>query len=99
MQETLAERSYRNAGNPDVVALIAPTALRVLDVGCGAGDNAALLRARNPVVEVYGITASLAEAEQARQHMQECLIADLESELPSEIAGRQYDAILCSHVP
>lgn len=38
-----AERVYANAGNPPVLALLEGVVQRVLDVGCGAGDNAAFL--------------------------------------------------------
>lgn len=41
-----AERVYANAGNPPVLALLEGAVQRVLDVGCGAGDNAALIKRR-----------------------------------------------------
>src|SRR5258707_495130 len=31
---------YQNAGNPSVLSMVPKNATRVLDVGCGAGDNA-----------------------------------------------------------
>lgn len=42
------ERVYANAGNPPLLALLKDPIQRVLDVGCGAGDNAALLKQRFP---------------------------------------------------
>jgi SAM-dependent methyltransferase len=92
------ERVYRNAGNPPLVDLVDPSALVVLDVGCGAGDNAALLRARNPRVRIHGITRSEAEAALARERMESCTVADVEGGIPEGVAGRAYDAILFSHV-
>lgn len=91
-------RVYSNAGNPALVDLVDQDAMTVLDVGCGAGNNAILLRARNPLARVFGISASESEAAAARMHMDECWVADLESGLPPEAAARQYDVILFSHV-
>lgn len=71
---------------------------RVLDVGCGAGDNAALLKSRIPLCEVYGITRSMAEAELARKYMTGCWVADLEGGIPEGVQDLSFDAILFSHV-
>jgi 2-polyprenyl-3-methyl-5-hydroxy-6-metoxy-1,4-benzoquinol methylase len=70
--------------------------MRVLDVGCGAGDNARILAARGHTV--VGITASAAEAEHARPHCQQVLVCDFEavSGLPGLPAD--FDLVLCSHV-
>ncbi|MDB4985587.1 MAG: hypothetical protein JWN04_765 [Myxococcaceae bacterium] len=91
-------RIYANAGNPAVVSMIDPAAVTILDIGCGAGDNAALIKASNPSREIFGITASPSEAVLASRWMTECCVADLESEFPGAIIQRSYDAILCSHV-
>jgi SAM-dependent methyltransferase len=93
-----AARVYTNAGNPALLQLVAASARRVLDVGCGAGDNAALLRARTPAVEIYGITASSAEAALAARHMTQCWVADLEQGLPAAAQALCYDAVVFSHV-
>lgn len=91
-------RVYANAGNPAVVALVDPLSSVVLDVGCGAGDNASLLKARDPSKQIYGITASKGEAALAGRWMEACWVADLEQPLPSEVIERDYDVIVCSHV-
>jgi 2-polyprenyl-3-methyl-5-hydroxy-6-metoxy-1,4-benzoquinol methylase len=98
MQENRAERVYTNHGNPGVVALVDRDARNVLDVGCGSGDTAALLRARDPNKRLYGITASSAEARAAAKHMQACWVADLDGEVPMETAELQYDVLIFSHV-
>jgi SAM-dependent methyltransferase len=92
------ERIYDNAGNPALCALLAPGARRVLDVGCGAGANAALLRARDPGSTIEGITFSAAEAELARPHLERCWLLDLEQSWPAELEAARFDALLCSHV-
>ena len=92
------ERIYRNDGNLPLIALLGPAVRRVLDVGCGAGDNAALLRARYPECEVHGITFSAAEAQLARRHMSECWVTDVESALPVDLQEKRFDTLLFSHV-
>lgn len=94
----VAAKVYANAGNPRLLNLLDVNARVVLDVGCGAGDNAALLRRRNADVRVFGISASPAEAEQASRHMEACWVADLEDGFPAEARSRSYDAIIFSHV-
>jgi 2-polyprenyl-3-methyl-5-hydroxy-6-metoxy-1,4-benzoquinol methylase len=93
-----SERVYTNTGNTAVLALLDRSARTVLDVGCGSGDLAALLSARDSEKRIYGITASPQEAANAARYMQACWVADLESELPGELAERKYDLIVFSHV-
>lgn len=86
---------YQNAGNAEVLALLPRSAKRVLDVGCGAGDNARLLRQRGH--DVWGVTLSESEAQSARQHMQAVWVGNAEDlELP--VADEFFDAVLMSHV-
>jgi 2-polyprenyl-3-methyl-5-hydroxy-6-metoxy-1,4-benzoquinol methylase len=91
-----AGRVYANAGNPALLALLDPSARRVLDVGCGAGDNAARLRARG--CEVHGITHSLAEAALASPHLAQSWVFDIERAWPAELELERFDALLFSHV-
>jgi 2-polyprenyl-3-methyl-5-hydroxy-6-metoxy-1,4-benzoquinol methylase len=71
---------------------------RVLDIGCGAGDNAALLRTRCRESQVFGITHATAEAELARRFMDRCWVIDIEGELPAELEAQTFDALIFSHV-
>jgi SAM-dependent methyltransferase len=91
-------RVYDNAANPALCALLGPGSRRVLDVGCGAGQNAAWLTDRHPGISIMGITRSPAEAEQARPHLERCWVLDLERDFPADLAAERFDAILCSHV-
>jgi 2-polyprenyl-3-methyl-5-hydroxy-6-metoxy-1,4-benzoquinol methylase len=92
---------YSNAGNPALLDLLG-AARRVLDVGCGAGDNAALLRARDATVRVVGITHSPAEAALAAAHLERCHVFDIESAWPAEplaeLTAARFDALVFSHV-
>lgn len=87
---------YANAGNPELLALIPEGTRTVLDVGCGAGDNARLMRARG--LEVDGVTISQEEADVAGAFMHKCFVADLEDGLPAEAKKRRYDCVVFSHV-
>lgn len=89
-------RVYANAGNPALLALLADSACSVLDVGCGAGANAARLRARG--CDVQGITRSPAEAELAAPHLTRSWVFDVESAWPAELEHERFDALLFSHV-
>jgi 2-polyprenyl-3-methyl-5-hydroxy-6-metoxy-1,4-benzoquinol methylase len=90
----IAER-YRNDGNLPLLDLLPAEPGRVLDCGCGAGDNARILTKRGWVVT--GITISLAEARTAATHCQRVVVADLEHGLPSDVTAG-YDVVLMSHV-
>jgi len=92
------ERVYKNNGNRPLVSLIEGEELRILDVGCGSGDNAALIRSRFPRCEVDGITHSQAEAELARVHLRDCWVFDIEGQVPDSVRTRSYDVLIFSHV-
>jgi SAM-dependent methyltransferase len=92
------ERVYANAGNPALLELLGPGCRRVLDVGCGAGDNAARLTARDPACRVHGITHSRAEAALAARHLERCWVFDLEQSWPPELERERFDALVFSHV-
>ena len=89
---------YENDGNDPLIGLMDIPCAEILDVGCGAGDNAALLSARFPGSKVDGITHSRAEADHAIAHMRDCWVFDIESEWPSALKSRKYDALVFSHV-
>jgi SAM-dependent methyltransferase len=91
----VADRIYHNAGNVSLLDLLPAGGGRALDCGCGAGDNARILRSRG--WRVTGITLSEAERSLASEHCERVLVADLEQPLP-EAVGAGYDAVLLSHV-
>lgn len=93
-----SDRVYANTGNPPLIDLLDAGCRNVLDVGCGAGDNAALLKARHLDCKVFGITRSAPEAELARCHMEQCWVFDVEGEVPEELANHSFDALIFSHV-
>ncbi|MDR3546905.1 MAG: class I SAM-dependent methyltransferase [Candidatus Pacebacteria bacterium] len=87
---------YRNQGNIPLLDLLSPAHFgAVLDIGCGAGDNARILAVRGWSVD--GITLSQAEQESARLICSDVWVHDLDTGLPDETAG-PYDVAVLSHV-
>jgi len=87
--------TYKNLGNRSLLDLLPSTPGRVLDCGCGAGDNARILSDRG--WRVAAVTLDLREAEAARPHCEAVHVADLERGLPGDLLGT-YDVVLASHV-
>tara|TARA_R110002020_G_scaffold134518_19_gene300196 strand:- start:373 stop:1080 length:708 start_codon:yes stop_codon:yes gene_type:complete len=92
------DRIYRNKGNARLLALMGDSHRRVLDVGCGAGDNAMIIRRDHAGCSVEGITHSETEARIAGLHMDRCWVFDIERDFPPEFAGRMFDTMIFSHV-
>lgn len=86
---------YRNRGNTTLLEMLGPVAGRLLDCGCGPGDNAAILSRAG--WQVTGITIDPAERDAARPFCAAIVVADLDGGLPEEV-GSGFDAILFSHV-
>lgn len=94
----VTDRVYSNKGNPPLIDLLGKGCNRLLDIGCGAGDNAALIRSKYAACDVFGITYSAAEAEVAKNHMKQCFVFDIESEPPADLANQSFDVLIFSHV-
>jgi SAM-dependent methyltransferase len=86
---------YKNAGNIGLLNLLPPLPGRILDCGCGAGDNARILSNRG--WRVTGVTIDAEEQGVARKFCEAVHIADLENGLPAGVDG-MFDAVLASHV-
>jgi 2-polyprenyl-3-methyl-5-hydroxy-6-metoxy-1,4-benzoquinol methylase len=86
---------YKNDGHPQVLALVPNEARTVLDLGCGAGDNARALADRGMIVD--GVTLSQQEARVASQFCRSVSVHNLEEGLPTGLAD-SYDVVLACHV-
>jgi len=73
------------------------TAIRILDVGCGAGDNAKRLKSLRTDRIVVGLTNNAAEADIARANCDCVYLVDLNTTPLRKIEG-PFDAIIFSHV-
>jgi SAM-dependent methyltransferase len=91
----VAGRVYRNTGNLPLLELLPAGGGRLLDCGCGAGDNARILKARG--WRVTGITLSVEEQRLAAEHCERVFVTDLQQPLP-EAVGAGFDVVLLSHV-
>src|SRR5260370_1150501 len=89
-------RVYQNLGNPDLLRLVThlPPGT-ALDCGCGAGDNARLLRRIG--WRVVGLTISPREQEIAAQACESVFLGDLNRRFPDELKG-PFDLVIFSHV-
>jgi SAM-dependent methyltransferase len=81
--------------------MVPDNAIRVLDVGCGGGDNARHLKRMHPGREVVGLTHSADEASIAAPSLDAVHVVDLNGELSDRSMaewGRPFDLLLFSHV-
>lgn len=92
---SVTEKCYANAGNPEVLRWIRPPHKYILDLGCGAGDNARLLQAAGMIVD--GITLSEEEVRVAAPLCRAVHVYNLEGGLPTSLAA-DYDVVIASHV-
>ena len=85
---------YKNAGNPEVLKAVPDDSKYILDIGCGAGDNARVLIEKGKIVDC--ITISEKEASHVKTFCRNVYVYDLENGLPD--INQRYDVFLCSHI-
>ena len=90
----VSEKNYSNKGNIEVIKLITKNNSMILDIGCGVGDNARILKTEGHIID--GITLSNEEAKLAESYLKNVYIHNLENGLPT--LNTKYDYIICSHV-
>lgn len=93
--QNINNKIYRNDGNEDVLHFLGKPG-KVLDIGCGVGDNARILKSLGFLID--GITISEKELREANPFLQNGYLFNLENGLPEAIKNYQYDYIICSHV-
>lgn len=91
-------RIYINNGNPHLLALIDGPMRCVLDIGCGSGANAHLIKQKYPHVSVSGVTISGNEADSARTILDNCWVFDVEGAFPEDLLSLKFDTLIFSHV-
>ena len=94
----VAERVYCNAGNPPLIDLLGKGCNNLLDIGCGAGDNAVLVKSVYSECKVFGVTQSIAEAALTQGRMVKCWVFDIERGLPNDLEDQLFDCLIFSHV-
>lgn len=68
-----------NAYNRDLLAMIPPSAKRIVEVGCNAGSLAAAFKQINPECHYLGIELNASAAEFARKQCDAVMVMDIES--------------------
>jgi len=83
---------------PDIAHVIVQLQPRkLLDVGCGSGYLAKLLKARVPGLVVHGVDISSVALDRARDHTDQVWLVDLDkTDLP--VPSEQYDTVTCIEV-
>jgi methionine biosynthesis protein MetW len=93
--DTFFEQASRYPDIADVISRLQPR--RLLDVGCGSGYLAKLLKARVGGLVIHGVDISSVALERARSHVDQVWQVDLDKAnlpLPSE----EYDTVTCVEV-
>lgn len=97
VMSSFSDHVYKNCGNLPLLDLIPKSGGRVLDCGCGAGDNARILCSRGWRVD--GITINEEETAFASVYCENVFIFDLNHGLPMDVLDHsRYDVVLMSHV-
>ena len=91
----VSEKFYHNLGNPPLLSMLPVEVGTALDCGCGAGDNAQLLRDRG--WKVTGITLSSAEQSAASAYCERVHLFNMEEGLPPGVGG-PFHVVLMSHL-
>ena len=92
------DKIYQNNGNIPLLNLIKSKVTSILDVGCGAGNNAEILKSLNPQVFIDGITYSNSEAVIAKNYIDNVWVYNLEEDIPQELSKKKFDVIIFSHI-
>lgn len=90
------QKIYLNEGNQEMLRWMPSNASTKLDVGCGGGVLARILKEKGHTID--GITLSQAEVNAAQSYTRNVLIHNLENGLPPTLMNVQYDVVVCSHV-
>jgi SAM-dependent methyltransferase len=95
MDNLYLNKIYKNNGNAAVLNQVPAQAKRILDIGCGAGDNVAILKSSENFI--VGVTISEEEAQIARNFCDKVIVGNIENDLELD-CGYNFDVIIFSHV-
>jgi O-antigen biosynthesis protein len=96
MEKSDPPPAYYGYARPEVVALVPPSATKILDIGCAAGALGAGLKARAPC-EVWGIEMQPSAAAAARDRLDHVIEGDALS-AEAELADQAFDAVIMADV-
>lgn len=89
---------YQNQGNSLVLDFLQENDQRILDIGCGAGDTGALIKAHWSRANVTGITCSESEYKVAKSKLDHCMCLDIERDSLDSLPYKSFDVICFLHV-
>lgn len=92
-----AAGDYFRDAKPELLKLLDPRGLRILDAGCAAGGNGELMR-RAGAREVIGIELSAEAATEAGRCLDRVVVGDLASVDLANLATEPFDAVLAIDV-
>jgi 2-polyprenyl-3-methyl-5-hydroxy-6-metoxy-1,4-benzoquinol methylase len=97
---THIDNIYHGNGRAELAQMFTNAPSLILDIGCGAGSNGALIKARFPGSKAWGIEMNRAAAELAAQRLDRVLVGRFEDfDLASEgMAPGTLDAVLLADV-
>jgi 2-polyprenyl-3-methyl-5-hydroxy-6-metoxy-1,4-benzoquinol methylase len=84
---------YYMDAKPELLELMDPRGLRILDAGCAGGGNGAMMK-RHGASEVVGIELSPEAADRARTRLDRVVVGDVSKVDVGELAAEPFDALL-----
>ena len=96
-QHDAFRRRYFGDAKPALLGLFNPSGLRILDIGCGGGQNGALLK-KAGARWVGGVERDAGACAEARRVLDEVIEADLDDFEPADFGPEPFDAVLASDV-
>ncbi len=94
-----SKRLYSDSGNNFIAALIPSDVTTILDIGCGCGDTAQIIKRARKWIWIEGITFNEREAEASKHIFDGIHVFDIEKTSPLDIFERDtFDCLLFSHI-
>lgn len=90
------EEAYYSSDRKEIIAMFPDNVSSVLDVGCGDGLLGRQLKAQG-IKKVIGIEVNRAAAGQAKKHLDDVIVADVEN-AQLAFADTSFDVIICADV-
>lgn len=91
------DAGYYGLVREDVIDLIPPGTLRLLDIGCGTGETGWTAKRRLEAKEVVGIEYFEPAARAAREKLDRVIVGDVE-QIDFDFPDNHFDCILCADI-
>jgi O-antigen biosynthesis protein len=91
------EQNYYSIIRKDIISLIPKSVKKILDVGCGYGSTAAVIKEKYPDIEIIGIELSEEAAIKSQKNVDRVINGDIEIIEP-DFPVKYFDLIICADV-